>query len=295
MKITKAVITAASRFQRTLPLQTLVDRDGRQKSVLKIIIEEALGAGVQEICVVVCAGDETAYRQAAGPDAGSLQFVAQEQPLGYGHALFCAREWTGDEAFLHMVGDHIYISDMGAGCAQQLVVAAQNHDCALSGVQPTREHLLPYFGAVGGQRVKSTSDLYEVERVIEKPTPTAAEQSLMVPGLRAGHYLCFFGMHVLTPTVMELLQQRIAQSGPQDRLQLSPILDELGRRERYLALQVQGRRYALDANYGLLIAQLALSLSGKDRAEVLAEICDLLARRDLASGMENLVEEASGL
>ena len=65
MKITKAVITAASRFQRTLPLQTLVDRDGRQKSVLQIIVEEALGAGVQEICVVVCAGDETAYRQAA--------------------------------------------------------------------------------------------------------------------------------------------------------------------------------------------------------------------------------------
>lgn len=296
MKITKAVITAASRFQRTLPLQTLVDRDGRQKSVLNIIIEEALGAGVQEICVVVCAGDETAYRQAAGPDAGRLRFVAQDEPLGYGHALFCARDFTGDEAFLHMVGDHVYVSDAGIGCAQQLVAAAQNHDCAISAVQPTREHLLPYFGVVGGQRVKSTSDLYEVENVLEKPTPTAAEQSLMVPGLRAGYYLCFFGMHVLTPTVMELLQQRISRpESPTARLQLSPVLDELARRERYLALQVRGRRYALDANYGLLVAQLALSLSGKDRAEVLAEVCDLLARRDLAAGMENLAEEAGAL
>jgi UTP--glucose-1-phosphate uridylyltransferase len=68
-------------------------------------------------------------------------------------------------------------------------------------------------------------------------------------------------------------------------------LDELARRERYLALQVHGRRYAQDANYGLIIAQLALSLSGKDRAEVLAEICDLLARRDLASGLENMTDE----
>ena len=294
MKITRAVITAASRFQRTLPLQTLVDRDGRQKSVLHIIIEEALGAGVQEICVVVCDGDADAYRQAAGPHAGSLHFVTQKEPLGYGHALYCAREFTGDEAFLHMVGDHVYISDSNAGCAQQLVAAAQAHDCAVSAVQPTREHQLPYFGAVGGQRVKGSGNLYQIENVLEKPTPTAAEQSLMVPGLRAGHYLCFFGMHVLTPTVMELLQTRIAQSdAAQGRLQLSPILDEMARRERYLALQVQGRRYALDANYGLLIAQLALSLSGKDRAEVLAEICDLLARRDLASGLGTSLETES--
>ena len=56
MKITKAVITAAGRKQRTLPLQTLVDRDGVQKSVLRIIVEEALRAGVEEICVVSVPG-----------------------------------------------------------------------------------------------------------------------------------------------------------------------------------------------------------------------------------------------
>jgi len=48
--------------------------------------------------------------------------------------------------------------------------------------------------------------LYEIEKVLEKPTPTLAEEELIVPGLRAGHYLCFFGMHVLTPTVFELLE-----------------------------------------------------------------------------------------
>jgi UTP--glucose-1-phosphate uridylyltransferase len=74
-------------------------------------------------------------------------------------------------------------------------------------VQPTRESLLPLFGAVGGQRIKGTNDLFQVERVIEKPTPTEAEQSLLVPGLRAGNYLCFFGMHVLSPLVMELLER----------------------------------------------------------------------------------------
>ena len=153
MKITKAVITAAGRNQRTLPLQTLIDRDGDQKSVLGIIVEEALRAGVENICVVVCPGDEAAYRSAAGEHADRLQFVAQEEARGYGHALYCARDFVAGEPFLHMVGDHIYLSDAAQGCAQQLVETAVSQSCAVSGVQATRESQLPYFGAVGGQRV----------------------------------------------------------------------------------------------------------------------------------------------
>ena len=58
MEITKAVITAAGRGQRTLPLQTLIDSDGVEKSVLGILIDEVLRAGVEEICIVVHPGDE---------------------------------------------------------------------------------------------------------------------------------------------------------------------------------------------------------------------------------------------
>ena len=90
MRITKAVITAAGRKQRTLPLQTLIDRDGVEKSVLHILVEEVLAAGVDEICVVVRPGDETAYAEVAGDHAGRLRFVQQAEPLGYGHAVYCA-------------------------------------------------------------------------------------------------------------------------------------------------------------------------------------------------------------
>lgn len=280
MKTTKAVITAAARNQRTLPLQTLVDRDGVTKSILSILVEEALRAGMEAICVVVCPGDETAYREAAGDHAGRLHFVPQAEPLGYGHAVYCAREFVGAEPFLHMIGDHIYISDSEKGCAQQLVEVAQAQACAVSGVQPTRENLLPYFGAVGGQRVKGTQDLYEIERVLEKPTPTEAEQSLMVPGLRAGHYLCFFGMHLFTPAVMEILAQHVERNQGQGGIALSPVLAELAARERYLALEAKGRRYPVDVRYGLLTAQLALGLSGQDRDEVLTALCELLAQRE---------------
>ncbi len=278
MNITKAVITAAARNQRTLPLQTLVDRDGQTKSALRIQVEEALSAGVEEVCVVVCPGDETAYRQAAGDAADRLKFVEQHDPKGYGDAILCAREFTGDTPFLHLIGDHIYLSGSPRSCAAQIVEAAETHHCAVSGVQPTRESLLPYFGAVGGRRVAGSRNLYEVETVREKPTPTEAEQHLLIPGLRAGTYLCFFGLHVFTPAVMELLE-KARQTSKETTLSLSPTLAALAGQERYLALETEGRRYPIDVKYGLLTAQLALALSGKDRDEVLTQLVELMAQK----------------
>ena len=281
MKINKAVITAAGRNQRTLPLQTLIDRDGTEKSVLGIIVEEALRAGVEEICVVVQPGDETSYAKVAGDHAGRLHFVHQAAPLGYGHAVHCARDFVGRDPFLHLVGDHLYVSRTDEGCAQHLVKIAKAEACAVSAVQATRETLLPYYGTVGGRRMPGRQDLYQIETVVEKATPTEAEQRLIVPGLRAGHYLCFFGMHVLTPTVIDILEKQIKASGNGNNITLSNALAELAKREQYLALEKQDWRYDVGVKYGLLTAQLALALNGQDRDQVLSKLLELLAVREL--------------
>ena len=212
MHITKAVITAAGRDQQTLPLQTLIDRDGREKSVLAILLEEVHNAGIEEVCLVVRPGDEEPYASIVGHHAARLHFVVQSEPLGYGHAIHCAHEFVASDPFLHLVGDHLYVSHEQRSCAQQLVAVAEAEQCAVSAVQATRETLLPYYGAIGGRRLQGQPGLYEVETVIEKPTPTVAEQRLVVSGLRAGHYLCFFGMHVLTQAVMEILGELLAES-----------------------------------------------------------------------------------
>ena len=281
MKISKAVITAAGRGQRTLPLQTLIDRDGTEKPVLGIVIEETLRAGVEEICVVVRPGDESSYATVAGDHAGRLHFVHQEEPLGYGHAIHCAKDFVGQDPFLHLVGDHIYVSRSDKGCAQHLVEVAEAEACTVSAVQATRESLLPYYGAVGGRRVPGRQELYHIDTVIEKPTPTEAERRLIVPGLRAGHYLCFFGMHVLTPAVLEILERQITAAGPRGGVTLSDALAELAGREQYLALEQPAWRYDVGVKYGLLTAQLALALSGEDRDQVLAQLLELLALREL--------------
>jgi UTP--glucose-1-phosphate uridylyltransferase len=278
--IKKAIITAAGKSQRTLPLQTLVDRDGAAKTALRILLEEILSAGIEKICVVVSPGDQAAYRAAAGELGGRLQFVEQTAALGYGDAVHCAREFAGAKPFLLLVGDHLYVSGGAKRCAQQLVEIAAAENCAVSAVQATHESKLPYYGAVGGHLAPGRKGLFEISQVLEKPTPTEAEQRLIVPGLRAGHYLCFFGMHVLTPAVMELLAEEIAQSEGRN-IHLTTALAKLATRERYLAGELQGRRYDIGVKYGLLTAQLALALDGQDRDEVLSGLVELLARREI--------------
>ena len=93
MEIRKALITAAGKNQRMLPLQSLVDRDGVTKTALAIIIEEILRAGIEEIGVVITPGDEAAYRSAAGPHASRLTFLPQTRPLGYAHAIYQGKEF----------------------------------------------------------------------------------------------------------------------------------------------------------------------------------------------------------
>lgn len=283
MKITKALITAAGRRQRTLPLQTLIDRDGVERAVLHILLNEVVQAGVEQIAVVVHPGDEAAYAEVAGDHVGRLQFVPQQEPRGYGDALYAARSFVGDDPFLHLVGDHLYVQRDDQSCAQHLIEVAETASCTISAVQATRESLLPYYGVVGGRRMAGHGDLYRVDTVMEKPTPTVAEQHLLVPGLRAGHYLCFFGMHVLTPTIMEVLARQLdaAQPDATSAVTLSSALAELTGREQYLALEQQNSRYDLGVRYGLLSAQMALALNGQDRDEVLARLLELLAQRDM--------------
>ena len=282
MSISKAVITAAAPDQKSLPLQSLVDQEGVKKTALQLIVEEAVNAGAEEIAVIICPGTSSDFEAAAGEHAGRLTFIEQEAPRGYGDALLRAESFIGDDPFLHLVSDHVYISHSNLGCAKQVVQLAIQEDCAVSAVQSTRENLLTYFGVVGGQREINRNDLYRITSVIEKPTPTQAEQDLIVAGLRASHYLCLSGVHVLTPMIMKLLADDLQNAGAGMNINLSDALNALAGLEKCLALEIAGSRYNIGVKYGLLRSQLALALAGKDRATILSELLELVATANLA-------------
>ncbi|MBN1490997.1 MAG: NTP transferase domain-containing protein [Phycisphaerae bacterium] len=311
MQIRKAVITAAGRSTGQNPagetvlkaMLPVVDRDGTPKPVLQIIAEEALDSGIEEVCVVAAPGDEQTYRQciqglidslrhAPGDTAASqeqiqrlldldrrLRFAVQERPEGYGHAVWCAREFVGNEPFLLLVSDHLYVSGEQRRCARQILDLASQENCAVAAVQATREHLIGCYGTVAGKRLTGQPHVLQIEEIIEKPHPSVAEQRLHVPGLRVGHYLCLFGMQVLTPTLFAILDAHVkTREDERTPIQLTPALRELARRERYLALQTVGRRHDIGVKYGLLEAQIALAMAGVDRDHVLARLVELLVQ-----------------
>ena len=97
---------------------------------------------------------------------------------------------------------------------------------------------------------------------------------------RAGYYLCFFGMHVLTPAVQRILGELLAAAkGSEASVNFRAAVARLATHERYLACELEGRRYDFGVKYGLLTAQLALALSGKERDEVLRGLVELLATK----------------
>ena len=314
MPIRKAVITAAGRGVRLYPVADtvqkamlpLIDRDGLAKPVIQIIAEEALDSGIEELCVVCAPGDEDRYRrqlamlrdnlltglqgaewakqQAARLDnlLRRLSFTVQEEPLGYGHAVHCAKEFVGQEPFLLMLSDHIFISHVsGQRCAQQLIDLAETEQCSVAAVQATREHLVINYGTLSGKRSGGVKGVYEIEKILEKPSLTQAELELQTPGLRVGYYLCLFGMHVLTHHIFSLLERDMAEAGAAEAgYQLTPALQLLANREKYLAAPLRGRRYDIGAKFGLLQTQIALGMAGEERDTMLTAIVELMAGAD---------------
>jgi UTP--glucose-1-phosphate uridylyltransferase len=314
MTIKKAVITAAARGERLYPVADtiqkamlpVVDTDGLYKPVLQIICEEALASGIEEICVVCAPGDGERYSKAftslrdnllrsfkevgwAREEAdkldhllGRLQFVEQKDPRGYGHAVYCAQSFVNNEPFFLLLGDYLYVSYLrNKRCAAQVLELASREGCAVSAVNPTIEHQVSRYGTLTGKHIPNQAGVYLIENIIEKPSLSVAELQLQTPGLRAGYYLCFFGMHVLTPTVFGLLENAI-KTGSTNIL-LTPSLQALATQEKYLALEVKGNRYDLSRRHGLLRAQIALGLAGDAHDETLTTMVELLAEANAST------------
>ncbi len=172
---------------------------------------------------------------------------------------------------------------VGRRCARQLLDLAETESCAVSAVQATREHLIHQYGTLTGRKVGHDPNVYAIEKILEKPTPTIAELHLHVPGLRAGYYLCFFGMHVLTPHVFEILDEHVAgwlREGSPEKgvIQLTTALDALARDETYLALETRGTRHNIGVKFGSVEAQIALALAGQDRERMLALLLESVVR-----------------
>lgn len=271
-KVRKAVIPVAGFGTRLFPatkvvkkeLFPIIDRDGRAKPVILAIIEEAISAGITEVGIVVQPDDKEIFEDflkkppkkelldKLSPqnqeysryieDLGSkITILLQEEQLGYGHAVFCAKDWVQDEPFLLMLGDHIYASDIEKSCASQLLDVYEQVNQSVVSLTTTPAENLHTSGCVTGVWQELNSIL-KVTQLYEKPTIEYAQQHLRVQGMAENEFLCIFGLYLLTPKIFDFLAEHINQNfRERGEFQLTSCLDRLCQEEGITGYVVKGK------------------------------------------------------
>lgn len=273
-KVRKAVIPAAGFGTRLFPaskaakkeLFPVIDRDGIAKPAILLIVEEALNAGIDEVIIIVQEHDLEPfqsffnvqvtienfnklprhfqdYAQYLLEVGRRVSFVTQSTQEGFGHAVYCAREAVGGEPFLLMLGDHLYRSNNGKSCAQQLIEAYNRHGISVLGLRRTPEDEIGNFGTATGVWTEENL-LINVTEFAEKPTLDYARSNLRTPGLPENEYLTVFGQYIIKPQLFDYLEEHITNNvRERGEFQLTSALDRLRREDGFLGLILDGQRY----------------------------------------------------
>ena len=290
--VKKAVIPIAGYGTRLFPatkavpkaLFSIISQDGFAKPVIQLIIEEALTAGVEEVCLVaqpqqvdpiadyfsgtvVDAIREKAELAAQADrleEIGErLHFAIQTEPQGFGHAIYCARDFAGGEPVIILLGDHLYISESGISCAKQLADVYEEVGRSVTSLDLCHESELSLNGVVHGTPSIGSSRLYTLTQIAEKPTADFAQAHLRVEGVPEQQYLCNFGIDLLTPLLFDILDYNYKhQILTHGEIQLRDAMTEMIRQEGMYGYQIAGQRYDTGNPQELLRTVYAFGLQG---------------------------------
>jgi UTP--glucose-1-phosphate uridylyltransferase len=276
-KIRKAVIPAAGLGTRFLPATKAVPKELLpivDTPTIQYIVEEAVAAGVREIILICARGKDSivdhfdlaaeleAHLERTGKHElrremraiarlANVVTVRQQEPLGLGHAVLCAKDLVGDEPFIVMLGDDVI--DAPVPGAKQLADCHARHGLAtlaLMEVPPSETHL---YGIAAGERVDERT--VRIDRLVEKPKHDPPSN------------LAVIGRYVLPARIFELLEQ--VEPGVGGEIQLTDALAMLAREEGLLGYRFEGQRHDAGDRLGYLKANVAYALKRPELAEPL--------------------------
>jgi UTP--glucose-1-phosphate uridylyltransferase len=278
-QIRKAVIPAAGLGTRFLPATKAVPKELLpivDTPTIQYIVAEAVAAGVSDIILVVARGKESivdhfdiageleSHLERAGKHELRKQMraiahlanvvtVRQQEPLGLGHAVLCAKHVVGDEPFVVMLGDDII--DAPVPATKQLAGCWERHGLgtiALMEVPREETHL---YGIASGRSLDART--IRIERLVEKPRQDAPSN------------LAVIGRYVLPPSIFEVLEH--VKPGVGGEIQLTDALAVLARDQGLLGYRFEGERYDAGDRVGYLKANIAFALKRPELAPHLRE------------------------
>lgn len=199
------------------------------------------------------------------PGPGRTAFVRQQEPLGLGHAVWCARSYVGDEPFVVMLVDDLVVSDTPC-LAQMIEVYNETGGNVVAVEEIPREHTNRYGVLDVGER---TGNRVEVTGLVEKPEPKDAPSTLSI-----------IGRYILLPEVMSHLDAHEAGAGGE--IQLTDAMAKMLGGKPFHGLQFEGIRYDCGSKLGFIHANIALAM---DRPEFADALLPLL--KDAVAKAEN--------
>jgi UTP--glucose-1-phosphate uridylyltransferase len=275
--IRKAVIPAAGLGTRFLPATKAVPKELRpivDTPTIQYIVAEAVAAGVRDVIIVNAKGKETivdhfdvskdleAHLAKVGKTAlrdeiravarmANIVSVRQQEPLGLGHAVLCAKHLVGDEPFVVMLGDDVI--DGPVPGAKQLADCYARHGLATIALMEVPREETSLYGIASG--VPLDERTLRIERLVEKPKKDPPSS------------LAVIGRYVLPASVFDILER--VEPGVGGEIQLTDALAVLAKEHGLLGYRFQGDRYDAGDRFGYIKANIAFALKRPDLREPL--------------------------
>jgi UTP--glucose-1-phosphate uridylyltransferase len=271
--VRKAVIPIAGLGTRHFPashavkkeLFPVVGLDGIARALFHYHLLELEAAGIEEICLIVQPGEEEMVRAyLRGPDDAYLRrlakypellreaeqmrgfarrvaFAVQHQQEGYGHAVFQTKAFARGEMVLLGLGDHLFRGKPVSPYRELADMAKCSGGKSVSAVNRINAHELKGYGTIAGRRHAENPRLIELSLIIEKPAVAVAAEKLQVDGLPPDTWLGWFGMHLLAPSIYDILGEMIRDNvRDHGEFQLTRAQELQRQRHGYLALEMIG-------------------------------------------------------
>ncbi|MFB5166674.1 UTP--glucose-1-phosphate uridylyltransferase GalU [Parageobacillus toebii] len=281
-KVRKAIIPAAGLGTRFLPATKAMPKEMLpivDKPTIQYIVEEAIASGIEDIIIVTGKGKraiedhfDNAYElehilmkqgkldlleKVKEPSKVDIHYIRQKEPKGLGHAVWCARNFIGDEPFAVLLGDDIVQAE--TPCLKQLIDQYEQTFSSVIGVKRVPDNETHRYGII--DPLEQHGRRYQVRQFVEKPAPGTAPSNLAI-----------MGRYILTPEIFLFLEKQEAGAGGE--IQLTDAIQKLNEIQRVFAYEFEGKRYDVGEKIGFIKTTIEFALQHDELKEDLIQFME---------------------
>ena len=282
MKVRKAVIIAAGRGTRFLPMTRSQPKEMLplvDKPLIQYAVEEALNSGIEQVIIVTAQGKSAIegyferspelehFLEQKGDTEHLSQmqeissmadvcYIRQKEQLGLGHAILTAKEIVDDEPFAVILPDDIIDSNVPS--LKRMIEIYEKYGAGVVAVERVGDEDTRKYGIIEPRQVGVSERIYQVLSLVEKPEPAQAPSRLGI-----------VGRYVLTPQIFDVLA--VTPPGKGNEIQVTDALQLLLKQQKLYAFELEGIRHDTGTPLGWLKANVALALKSPDLGPELRE------------------------